>query len=104
MYLLCVAGQAGSRRVWHGAGPLSSCSGQLFPSVCLQTVAEGVADLSVLLRLVDVDVALGGGWPSVGEQATVLGLQAASLGDQRQAGLAVAEQRVGIGQTLNVGR
>lgn len=102
MYLLCVAGQAGSRWVWHGGGPLSSSCGQLFPSVCLQTVAEGVADLSVLLRLVDVDVALGGGRPCVGEQAAVLDLEAASLGDQRQARLTVAEQRVGIAQTLNV--
>lgn len=104
MYLLCVAGQAGSRWVWHGGAPLSTCSGQLLPPVCLQTVAEGVADLSVLLRLVDVDVALGGGWPSVSEQATVLALQAAGLGDQCQAGLTGTEQRVGIGQTLNVER
>lgn len=102
LYLLCVAGQAGPRWVWHSGGPLSTCSGQLFPSVCLQTVAEGVADLSVLLRLVDVDVALGGGRPCVSEQAAVLDLQAARLGDQRQAGLAVTEQSVGIGQTLNV--
>lgn len=102
MYLLCVAGQAGSWWVRHGGGPLSATCPQLFPPVCLQIVAERVANLSILLSLVDVDVALGGGWPCVGEQATVLGLQALSLGDQGQAGLTVAEQRVGTGQSLDV--
>lgn len=63
-----------------------------------------MADFSVLLRLVDVDVALGGGWPSVSEQATVLDLQAASLGDECQAGLTVTEQRIGIAQALIAGR
>lgn len=63
-----------------------------------------MSDLSVLLRLVDVDVALGGGRPSVSEQAAVLALQDAGLGDQCQAGLTGSEQRVGIGQTLNVER
>lgn len=38
-----------------------------------------MANLSILLRLVDVDVALGGGWTCVSEQAAVLDLQAASL-------------------------
>lgn len=94
MYLLCIAGKAGSRWVWYHGRPLSTSCPQLFPSVCFQTVAEGVPDLSVLLRLVDVDVALRGGWPGVGEQAAVLMLSILSLRDQGQTGLAVAEQRV----------
>lgn len=94
MNLLCIAGKAGSRRVWYRGRPLSTFCPQLFPSVCFQTVAERVPDLSVLLRLVDVDVALHSGWPGVSEQATVLMLSTLSLRDQGQAGLTVAEQRV----------
>lgn len=94
MYLLCIAGKAGSRRVWYRGSPLSTSCPQLFPPVCFQTVAEGVSDLSVLLCLVDVDVALRGGQPGVGEQAAVLMLSTLCFGDQGQTGLSVAEQRV----------
>lgn len=38
-----------------------------------------MAYLAILLRLVDVDVALSGGGPGIGEQAVILSLSAAGL-------------------------
>lgn len=79
LYLLSIAGQEGSWWVWQSACTLSMPCLQLFPPVCFQTIAEGVADLAVLLRLVDVDVALRSCWPGISEEAVVLSLSALGL-------------------------
>lgn len=97
-YLLSIACKAGSWWVWYHDCPLS-CS-QLFPPVCFQTVAEGMSDLSILLRLLDVDVALCGGWPGIGEQATVLIPLSLSLWDQSATGLTVMEESLWLPQCL----
>lgn len=99
-YLLSVAGQVGSRRVWQHGGPLPVPCSQLFPLVRFQAVAEGVANLPILLRLLDVDVALCRGRPGVSEQAAVLLLSALSLREQSETGLTVAEESVWITQSL----
>lgn len=94
MYLLRIAGKVGPRWVWYCGCTLSVTCFQLFPLVCFQTVAEGVADLSILLCLVDVYVALCGGRPGISEQAAVLILSALSLRDQGETGLTLAEECV----------
>ena len=91
-YLLSKAGKVGTRWVWHHGRPLSVPCSQLFPLVCLQMVAEAVADLAVLLCFVDEDVALCGGWPGIREQAAVLILPALSFREQGEAGLTIAEE------------
>lgn len=78
-YLFCIAGKTASWWVWKHDRCLQEIRSHIFPLIGSQTVAEGVPDLSVPFRFVDVNVGLRGGRPGVRVQASVPILSILSL-------------------------
>lgn len=76
-YLLSIGGQVRPRWIWNISFP-QLCL-KLSPLVRFQAVAEGVTVLSILLCLMNVDVALSGCRPRITEQAVVLSLSSLGL-------------------------